>query len=169
MLGDFLTIKKKNSLTMKKRPSMIFSQTALDRLKGYDDLYPSGQKSLAQTPKHVSLLKPLNSELIEKKPVNIFQVVSQTYKEEEKLDTDLREIDVMTPSHKDNKKVESEIDEVEREKEITRSRLYSGKTLHFKAIEASSPQKEPLKPSKPPLLKQKDRIQSAVVPKKEKK
>ena len=78
MLGDSLQIKRKNSLKGRKRPSMIFSQQTIDKLKDYDNLY-KGQKTTMNVSKHNSSdLKPKHSTLIENatKPLNIFQVVS---------------------------------------------------------------------------------------------
>ncbi len=77
MLGDTLQIKRKISLKGRKRPSMIFSQQTLDKLKDYDSLY-KGQKTSLKPGNNNSDMKQKNSTLIEKatKTLNIFQVVS---------------------------------------------------------------------------------------------
>eukprot|EP00347_Sterkiella_histriomuscorum_P013368 403364979 len=112
--GDHLTVSRKNSLkNTHKRPSMIMTKVSTDKLEVYNPLYAS-QKSSGQDQngkgenmlqRSTSIVKIKNSNVIQSstKNTNIFQIVSQTYKEFEKRNKDLTNIDILSPISKKSK------------------------------------------------------------------
>ncbi|CDW71659.1 UNKNOWN [Stylonychia lemnae] len=101
LYGDSLTVTRKNSLKNARRPSMIETKISTEKLNVYEPLYVSQKTNPQPLKKSNSIVKQKNSNILAmNRTTNIFHVVSQTFKDYERSNQDLKNYDILTPRSK---------------------------------------------------------------------